>query len=166
MEAEKPNEPERARPKTAAVNRTDNWGLPTVGGEDDDLEDLPGDGDASGQTSAREQALMQKKRTLFGAGSRAPGGASDASKRSKSLRPTTQDGAAGLSGSNEGMQLLAAADASVGSQGSGIETLDLPNSRARRRMVGQRPPTAGTANRPSDISQQSRPPTGPALNQI
>ena len=54
----------------------------------------------------------------------------------------TGTGYVGLGADN--IPTLAAADASVGSQGSGIETLDLP-SRARRRMVGDknRPPTAG-----------------------
>ena len=91
--------------------------------------------------------------------------ASDAKRAKSAVRPSpeTTGGVTGLAGLAQAsdpsnLPVLAAADASVGSQGSGIETLDVP-SRARRRMVGdrQRPPTAAGSKpqgRPSDISER------------
>ena len=61
--------------------------------------------------------------------------------------------------------MLADGNASMGSAGSGIEVLDLPNSR-QKRMI--RPPTGGTnpsgskdANSSSLNNNSLRPPSGP-----
>ena len=110
--------------------------------------------------------MAAKRRSLFGIG---PTGSTPTSEVNQSKpRATTAPKHTPVA---EKPMNLHDGNASIGSQGSGIEMIDIPNSRASRRMI--RPPTGGTnpskQEASSSINNNSmRPPSGqPApLNQI
>ena len=161
-------EPPKARPRTAAVRNTAPWGT----GVDDELEDVDDAGSQapSGTGSQRgpSEEMAARRRALFGGGP--TGSQADAPKPAKRAQTTTRQAPVQPEkpAASFGLEQPALGDgnASIGSQGSGIELLEVPNSRARRMI---RPPAGASASRPArglDASGASnpttrRPPSGP-----
>jgi len=121
-----------------------------------------------------EQAVAARRRALFGGGGAVQADAPKPARRAQTTTrqaPVQQEKPAALLGLDQ--PVLGDGNASIGSQGSAIELLEVPNSRARRMI---RPPAGTSASRPSlglDASGTSnapslRPPTGPdaGVNQI
>lgn len=160
---QKKQEPEapKARPRTAVVRPTAARDTSNIDGlEDvDDAASQAPSGTGS-QRGANDPTVAARRRALFGGPS---GAQADAPKPARRAQTTTRPAPAQpekpATPFGAEQPALGDGNASIGSQGSGIELLEVPNSRARRRI---RPPAAASASRPSlglDASGTSNPPT-------